>query len=731
MNSDKSTGEPNRPLNQKAYFWLLAGLSRLHRIPFDGRIVAQQYPPPYDRANLSTALQELGMDVIQVTNKPSQINPSALPCIGFLSDSIACSDSDKNKSNEEDETPETNPVLIVRIDNNEIVYFPFESENPVTVSSNKIDLELESDYMEVKRKVPETEEDEITKENKKFGFLTFVPELLKYKGIWRDVIAASLAIQLMGLATPLFTQVIIDKVIVHQTINTLMVIAFGLLMFMVFSAVMTWLRQFLVLHTGNRVDAVLGARIFSHLFELPLRYFSFRPTGTLIARVQGSETIREFISGAAVTLFLDLPFIIVYLAVMYYYSWQLTLIVIVVLVLISLLSVLVAPQLRSRLNDQFKLGARNQAFLTEYVSGIETVKSLQMEPQLKQTWGDYLSTYLASNFKARKLSNTYNVIANSLEQTQTLSILCYGAWLVMNTDYFTIGMLVAFQMFASRLSQPVLRMVGLWQEFQQTNIAMRRLGDIMDAPTEPYSLTPLTERSGSGKIEFQNVRFQYSKDLPLLYTDFNLKISAGECVTIMGPSGCGKSTLTKLLQGFYLPTHGRILLNDRDIRHMSTNELRSYLGIVPQETMLFSGSIYSNLIIANPHASFEQLIQACKMAEIHAVIEQLPKGYQTEVGEQGTGLSGGQKQRIAIARALLKRPKVLIFDEPLSNLDPATAERFASTVNTLKGKVSIIFITHRIPKSLNAERSIILGNQTENIKSDSASIGSLKTREIL
>lgn len=728
MASDQSTHDDNKLLSQKAYFWMLAGLCRLHKIPFDGHIIAQQYPPPYDIANLSTALQDLGMDVKQVKAKPSKINQSALPCVGFLINSDVAADNINADGN--DEAPELKPVLIVRIDKGDVVYFPVESENPVVANLDKVDAEFESIYIEVKREVPDTEADEITAEKKKFGFRTFIPELLKYKGIWRDVIAASLAIQLMGLATPLFTQVIIDKVIVHQSVNTLMVIAFGLLMFMVFSAVMTWLRQFLVLHTGNRVDAVLGARVFSHMFELPLRYFSYRPTGTLIARVQGAETIREFISGAAVTLFLDLPFIIVYLAVMYYYSWQLTTIVVVILFLITILSIFVAPQLRSRLNEQFKLGARNQAFLTEYVGGMETVKSLQMEPQLKQTWGDYLSTYLASNFKARQLSNTYNVIANSLEQIQTLSILCFGAWLVMNTDYFTIGMLVAFQMFASRLSQPVLRMVGLWQEFQQTNIAMRRLGDIMDTPTEPYSLAPLTERSGSGKVEFQGLSFQYSEDLPLLYTDFNLKISPGECVTIMGPSGCGKSTLTKLLQGFYMPTSGRILLNDRDIRHMSTNELRSYLGIVPQETMLFSGTIYSNLIIANPHASFEQIIQSCKMAEIHDVIEQLPKGYQTEIGEHGTGLSGGQKQRVAIARALLKRPKVLIFDEPLSSLDNKTAEHFAETVNKLKGKVSILFITHQVPKSLKAERSITLTNQAAVNKSEKISNASAVAKAI-
>ncbi len=694
-------------LSQKSYFWLLAALCRLHRIPFDGSIIAQQFPPPYDLASLSRALQELKMDVVEISTDPDKINLSALPCIGFLTQS-------QTDPSEKETLDQCAAVVIVRADEQGIVYFPVDAEQPITISPEEVNSRFKNQFLEVKSSMPEIENDEITTEEKKFGFSWFIPELLKYKGIWRDVIAASLAIQLMGLATPLFTQVIIDKVIVHQTINTLTVIAIGLLMFMLFSAGMTWLRQYLVLHTGNRVDAVLASKVFSHMFELPLKYFNYRPTGTLIARIQGAETIREFVSGSAVTLFLDLPFIFIYLAVMYYYSWELTLIVITILFLIALLSILVAPQLRSRLNEQFKLGARNQAFLTEYVSGMETVKSLQMEPQLKHQWGDYLSTYLASNFKARQLSNSYNVIANSLEQIQTLSILCYGAWLVMNTDYFSIGMLVAFQMFASRLSQPVLRMVGLWQEFQQTNIAVRRLGDIMNTPTEPYSLSPLTERAGSGKISFEDISFQYSDDLPLLYSEFSLRIEPGECVLIQGASGCGKSTMTKLLQGFYQPSSGRILLNDRDIRHMSTNELRSYLGVVPQETMLFSGSIYSNLIIANPHASFDQIIQACKMAEIHAVIEQLPKGYQTEVGEHGTGLSGGQKQRLAIARALLKRPKILVFDEPLSNLDSVTSEQFARTVNKLKGKVTILFITHQVPKSLKSDRSISLGNVVQD-----------------
>jgi len=733
MSLKSSASNQASPMEKSTFFWLIAGLCRLHSIPFDGQIIAQQYPPPYDLAGLKAALIDLDMKPLEISKSPKNITSSTLPCIAFLrqpsmgnmptkndfaendalTGDISTNKISTNKisiNDEENTPPFVEAVLIVRLNEDGLIYFPVGSEKPSHLKSTDIDEHLEMTYLKIEKNVIETESDEITKGKEKFGFQTFIPELFKYKSIWRDVIAASLAIQLMGLATPLFTQVIIDKVIVHHTLNTLIVIAFGLFMFMIFSAAMTWLRQFLVLHTGNRVDAVMGSKVFSHLFELPLRYFNYRPTGTVIARVQGAETIREFISGTAVTLFLDLPFIFIYLFVMYYYSWQLTLIVAVVLTLISILSLLVAPELRNRLNEQFKFGARNQAFLMEYVSGMETVKSLQMEPQLKRTWGDYLSTYLASNFKARTLSNTYNVIANTLEQAQTISILCFGAWLVMNTDTFTIGMLVAFQMFASRLSQPVLRMVGLWQEFQQTNIAMRRLADIMDTPAEPYALTPLTERKDKCELAFQNVSFRYGEDLPLLYSNFNLKIEAGECLTVMGPSGCGKSTLTKLMQGFYLPTEGRILLNNRDIRHMSTNELRSYFGIVPQETTLFAGSIYSNLIMASPQASFEQLVQACKMAEIHQVIERLPKGYQTEIGENGTGLSGGQKQRIAIARALLKRPKILVFDEPLSSLDEETADQFSLTVSKLRGKVSILFITHRIPEILKSERSIVLND---------------------
>ncbi|NOT15672.1 MAG: peptidase domain-containing ABC transporter, partial [Methylotenera sp.] len=545
---------------------------------------------------------------------------------------------------------------------------------------------------------------------KEFGFRWFIPELLKYKKIWSEVLLASLTIQLVGLAVPICTQIVIDKVVVHHTTSTLIVIGVALFIFLIFSAIMGWVRQYLVLHTGNRIDATLGHKVFSHLLDLPVRYYDHRPTGVIIARVHGVETIREFLAGGLVTLLLDLPFLIVFLAIMFWYSWQLTLIAVACLTLISLLSFFITPIIRAKLNHQFMLGARNQAFLTEYVSGMETVKSLQMEPQLKQTFGNYLSTYLNASFDSRKLSISYNTAANTLDQLQTLAILCVGAWLVMHNTSFTIGMLVAFQMFSGRLSQPVMRLVGLWQEFQQADIAVKRLGDVMNAPAEPMTLIPTRANANQTiNITVDSLGFKYSDEHPWLYRNLTFNIQAGHCVVVMGPSGCGKSTLAKLLLGFYQPQEGNIKLNGQDIRYLAANELRNHFGVVPQETVIFSGTIYDNLILANPNASFEQIIQACQLAEIHQTIEKLPQGYQTTVGEHGTGLSGGQKQRIAIARALLKQPKVLIFDEAVSNLDTQTAEHFAQTVNKLKGKVTILFITHQLPKGLNVDEAVILG----------------------
>lgn len=425
------------------------------------------------------------------------------------------------------------------------------------------------------------------------------------------------------------------------------------------------------------------------------------------------ETIREFLAGTIVTLLLDLPFLVIIIAMMFWYSVTLTLIVLAVLGAVVVASLFIAPLFQKLLNRQFLVGARNQAFVTEYVAGMETVKSLQLEPQLRDRYRNYFGEYLEATRATRQLGNTYSVITNTLQQLMTLLVLVMGAWIVMTGTALTIGMLVAFQMFASRLSQPLIGLVGLWQQFQQAKISVERLADLMNAPAEPYTLVPAREALAKGEIEFADLGFRYGDDRPYLYRHFSLRVPAGSVFAVMGPSGSGKSTLAKLLLGFLQPVEGTLRIDGRDVRHLAANELRSAFGVVPQETTLFSGTVLENLVMANPHATFEEVTAACRTAEIHDAIEKLPKGYQTELGERGVGLSGGQRQRLAIARALLRKPQVLILDEAVSNLDEQTAEHFCRTLNQLRNqvdrKITILFITHQLPKSLQVDGVIRIG----------------------
>ena len=700
----ESAAPKEHHLEADTLVWLIGSLAGLFRKPFDADLVRKHCTPPFDLPTLQEALQEHGLQA-GVANWPeNEWQGVPIPVVVFF-------------DNAEDETSSSlMPALVVKSDGHTLAVVRPGQRMPETINVAHLRERCSPLLLLVSDGAPQASEaatlaDDAGERPKPFGFSWFVPELLRHKSIWRDVLVASLAIQIVGLATPLFTQVIIDKVIAHQTHSTLLVLGIALGVFMLFSAGMTWLRQYLVLHTGNRIDAVLGSKVFRHLLRLPLPYFEHRPTGTLVARMQGIETLREFVSGAAVTLLLDIPFLFIFLAVMFFYSWQLSLIAVGILLAISIISLLVVPVFRARLNKQFLLGARNQSFLTEYVSGMSTVKSLQMEPVVDKRFGEYLAQYLAAGFRTRQLGNTYGVISNTLEQMMTLSILIFGALIVMRNDGFTVGMLVAFQMFASRLSQPLMRLVGLWQEFQQASIAVKRLGDILDMPQEPHSLVPQRTGAAAGHIVFEDVGFRYADDTPWLYRGLNIAFDPGKLTVVSGPSGAGKSTLAKLMLGFRLAQEGRVSLDGKDVRTLAANELRAAFGVVPQETVLFSGTVYDNLAMAHPHAGFDQIVAACRAAEIHDVIEALPKGYQTELGEHGVGLSGGQRQRIAIARALLKRPKVLLFDEAVSNLDHATAEHFAKTINRLKGKVTMIFITHQIPKGLAVDAVVPVGGR--------------------
>ncbi len=690
--------------------WALSSFCALHRVPFDPALAAQRYPAPITWESLIQAGKELGLTGERQSGGLESTLAWRLPVAVLLDGGNALGA----------DPPGARWALVLNASESHAAVLERGSETPVSLTIEELRNRFAGEAFCLSPIAPEAADpDSLHFRSARFGLRWFLPELFKYRSIWRDVLLASLVLQLLALATPLFTQTIIDKVIVHRTESTLIALGVGMGVFLIFTMLLTWVRQHLVLHTGRRIDAMLGAHAFDHLLRLPPVYFQHRPTGVIAARLQGIETVREFIASAAVTLALDIPFLLIFVAIMFWYSVTLTLIVLGMLAVITAASLIVAPVFQRLLNEQFRRGAANQAFLTEYVAAMDTVKSLQLEPQLTQRYRGLLSEFLQANIATRQLANTYNTAANTLDQLTTILVLMVGAWIVMTSTALTVGMLVAFQMFSSRISQPVLRMVGLWQQWQQTRLAIARLGDVMNTPTESYSLAPRRAAvSGPARIEMEGLAFRYADNLPLLFEDFDFSAQPGQLVALMGPSGVGKSTLARLLQGFHVPTRGLIRLDGVDHRHLSANELRSLFGVVPQETVLFAGTILENLKLANPYASFEQVVAACRMAEIHSVIEALPQGYQTPIGERGVGLSGGQRQRVSIARALLKGPRVLVFDEATSSVDAATAEQLGRTISALKGRVTILFIAHLLPRSLQPDHVVRIGEKLAVVSTD-------------
>ena len=532
-----------------------------------------------------------------------------------------------------------------------------------------------------------------------YGWRWFLRAFFSRRKVIRDVLVASFVIQLIALAFPLATQVIVDKVITNQAVSTLVAVGVGIALFAVFNALMSWLRQKLLLRLANVVDGDLSSRVMAHLFRLPLRYFEARPTGVLITRAHGVERVREFASGAFLLLALELPFMFVFLALMFAYSALLTGIVLGFVALMVGLSLACGPHLRTLANRQFEASAKVQGFLTERVAAHETVKSLQLENASVSRFGELNRKQLDASLAMRELSNGYGTFMQFFEQLMSASVLVVGAYLAMTSTSLTIGMLVAMQMFAQRVSQPLLKLSGLWQELQQVRTAVTQLGDVMSTAPEAYGNAPTSAGRVRGRLEAQGLGFRHGPDRPLLYSGLNFTIEPGQVALVTGASGSGKSTLAKILLGLYSGHEGFLRIDGRDTRSMWVNELRNVFGVVPQETVLFAGTVAEN-VLAGSSASFEMAVQACRLAGIHEVIENLPEGYQTKVGERGTGLSGGQRQRIGIARALIKRPAVLVFDEATSGLDEESAEHIAKTVNFLRGKATVLFIAHKVPRSL-------------------------------
>ncbi|HDS1736229.1 TPA: type I secretion system permease/ATPase [Pseudomonas putida] len=541
----------------------------------------------------------------------------------------------------------------------------------------------------------------------RFDLTWFVPAVVKYRKMLGEVLMVSLVIQVLALLTPLFFQVVMDKVLVHRGLTTLNVIALGLLFVILFESLLSGLRTYIAAHTASRIDVELGAKLFKHLIGLPLAYFHARRVGDSVARVRELENIRSFLTGNSITLILDVLFSIVFISVMFLHSGWLTLLVVASLPLYFLVSLIVTPLLRARLDQSFQRGAENQAFLVEAVNGIDTLKSMAVEPQVTRRWDNQLAAYVAASFKTQNLSNLANESVALIGKLVTVGTLWLGARLVIDGE-LTVGELVAFNMLAGRVSQPIMRLAQLWTSFQQTGVSIQRLGDILNTRTESSSGQGTLMPSIEGRIELEKVCFRYRPDASEVLRDVSVKISAGEVIGIVGRSGSGKSTLTHLMQRLHSPERGRVLLDGADLAMVDVASLRRQIGVVLQENMLFRRSVRDNIAFVNPGAPLEEVIDAAKLAGAHDFILALPNGYETLIGEHGASLSGGQRQRIAIARALLGNPRILIFDEATSALDYESERIIQENMARICAQRTVIIIAHRLSAVRYADRIVVM-----------------------
>lgn len=552
-----------------------------------------------------------------------------------------------------------------------------------------------------------TSQASLTGELARFDFSWFIPSLVKYRRLLGEVLLISLSLQLLALVSPLFFQVVMDKVLVHRGLTTLDVLVIGLVVIVIFESLLNGLRSYVFSHTTSRIDVELGARLFRHLLQLPLAYFQARRVGDSIARVHELENIRSFLTGNAMTVLLDVVFSVVFVSVMLMYSMPLTLIVLLSLPLYAAISLLVVPVLRRRLDEKFARGAENQAMLVETVTGVQTVKASALEPVLARRWENQLAAYVSANFRTQNVAAWAHEAINLVGKLVNAATLWYGAHLVMGNE-LSVGQFVAFNMFAQRVSQPILRMAQLWTDFQQTGIAVARLGDILNtrtevAPSSAAQLPPLR-----GQVSLDGVSFRYRPEAQPVLHDLSLDIGAGEIIGIVGRSGSGKSTLTKLIQRLYVPERGRVLVDGIDIALIDAAQLRRQVGVVLQDNLLFNRSVRENIAIADPAAPIESVMQAARLAGAHDFISEMPEGYDTRVGEQGSSLSGGQRQRIAIARALFTRPRILIFDEATSALDYESEAIIQRNMSRICQGRTVIIIAHRLSAVRHANRIIVM-----------------------
>ena len=540
----------------------------------------------------------------------------------------------------------------------------------------------------------------------RFDFTWFIPAVIKYRKALSEVLMISLVLQIIGLVTPMFFQVVMDKVLVNHAMKTLNVIAIGLIAATLFEAVLTGIRTAVFTNTSSKIDVELGTRLFGHLLSLPVNYFQARRVGDSVARIRELENIRAFLTSNALTLVLDVMFSFVFLGVMLWYSPTLTLIVLASIPVYLALSFIFTPILRVRLNDKFNRSAENQSFLVETLSGIDTVKAMAVEPRWQQKWDKQLAAYVSAGLSTTNIALVASGGVTLVSKLVTAGIMWLGATLVLDNK-LTVGELIAFTMLANQVSSPILRLAQLWNDFQQVGISMSRLGDILNARTEVAGNKTRLARV-EGAIEFDQVSFRYQPDAPDVIRAVQLSIAPGEVIGIVGRSGSGKSTLTKLVQRLYVPDRGRVMIDGQDLGLIDTASLRQQTGVVLQENTLFSRSIRDNIALSDPSLPIEAIMAAAKLAGAHDFICELPEGYDAMVGEHGAGLSGGQRQRIAIARALISNPRILIFDEATSALDYESEKIIQDNMRHICAGRTVLIIAHRLSAVRDASRIVVM-----------------------
>jgi subfamily B ATP-binding cassette protein HlyB/CyaB len=663
----------------------LVQIARFHQVAADAQQIAHAHgtpSQPFARDDLVRAGRRLGLTVSSVRSDWRRLAKTPLPAIAPVGESEF--------------------VVLAGVRDDEVLVQDPREPGPQTWSRSRFAAIWSGDLILVTRRA------RVGGHDGRFRFGWFIPAIVRYRRLFGEVLVASFFLQLFALLTPLFFQVVIDKVLVHRGLTTLDVLAIGLLGLSVFEVLLGGLRTYVFSHTTNRVDVALGAKLFAHLVRLPLAYFAHRRVGDSVARVRELENIRNFLTGSSLTLVIDLFFTLVFFAVLYIYSPLLTAIVAGAIPFYLVLSAWVTPILRQRLDEKFNRGAENQAFLVESVNGIETLKSMALEPQMQRRWEEQLAGYVSASFRVAHLGNVSGQLAGLINKVVVVLILWVGAGLVMHGE-LSVGQLIAFNMIAGRVSGPILRLVQLWQEFQQAGISVQRLGDILNTPTEPgYSPGRAALPSLKGHVRFDHVSFRYAPGRPHAVSDIELDIAPGEVVGIVGRSGSGKSTLTRLLQRLYVPEKGRVLVDGVDLAQVEPAWLRRQVGVVLQENFLFNRSVRENIALTDPALPLDAVIAAARLAGAHEFILELPEGYDTVVGEHGANLSGGQRQRIAIARALVTNPRILVFDEATSALDYESERIIQRNMRAICAQRTVFIIAHRLSAVRLADRILVL-----------------------